>query len=203
MEQHNPIEVKDRVEKKITQQPNIPKIRMSSSYVVVRVNNDNDEATREEKFNINEDSDGFIPEDSVSDFQSVPFETDNNSQTIRPAELSSNNIVAIENGKIARDNTRFVDSNYSPEPSYYAPSAGNMLQVGKVSNLTTNQPSILPKDNDTKSDEISSESSSSSDGSDLEPDFDMMFKGKNNPVRVNFRPKGALSPRSYAKFKVG
>ena len=45
-------------------------------------------------------------------------------------------------------------------------------------------------------------SDSDSESSESEEDFDRLFRGKNQPVRNNHRPKKALSPRSYVKMKV-
>jgi len=75
----NPIEVKNNLEKRATQQPDFPKMRNSSGYVV-RINNDKSEATQIEKYNVKEvESDEEISEDdSVSEFNSDPlFSADN------------------------------------------------------------------------------------------------------------------------------
>jgi len=47
-----------------------------------------------------------------------------------------------------------------------------------------------------------SDEESSSESSDSDMDIQALFRGKNNDARISFRPKGALSPRCYAKFKV-
>ena len=68
------------MKKQVTQQPNVPpKMKMSSGYVL-HIYKDNGQATQIEKFNVQEDDHEYLSEnDSVSNFESEPFETDKTS----------------------------------------------------------------------------------------------------------------------------
>ena len=74
----NKIEVTENIKKRVTQQPNVPKFKMSNEYVV-QVNNDKNILTQIEQYNVKEDSDEDEEDESVSGFESEPFETDNTS----------------------------------------------------------------------------------------------------------------------------
>ena len=119
---------------------------------------------------------------------------------------------------MARDNTMIAPGETPPEINHEIPKGkyfqnptflfiGDVLDIGVVATMVrknTKSVNIPSKMNQKESSKSSSDSSDedSSESSESEIDIETMFKGKDSPARKNFRPQGALSPRSYSKFKV-